>query len=196
MTQETTVVGGGLTGNEASYQLAKKGVEVHFYEMYSIKITPAYEAEDLAKLVCINSVRGDQLTNVVGLLEEETHRLNSLILRVADATKILAGGALAVDHELLSKRITNKLAKLDNLHFRHEEITGILNDGITTIVTEPLTSDDLTKQVQEFSGISSLYFFDTAAPVVASDSVNVGIVYKESHYGRGGAVYLNCPMGK
>lgn len=166
MTQKVTVIGGGLAGSEASYQLAKRGVEVHLYEMRPVKMTPAHETGNLAELVCTNSMRSDQLTNAVGLLKEEMRRLDSLVLRAADATKVPAGGALAVDRELFSKYITEELAKFDNLHIHHEEITKIPSEGITIIATGPLTSDDLAKQIKDFSGTDSLHFFDAAAPII------------------------------
>lgn len=196
MTQKVTVIGGGLAGSEASYQLAKRGVEVHLYEMRPVKMTPAHETGNLAELVCTNSMRSDQLTNAVGLLKEEMRRLDSLVLRAADATKVPAGGALAVDRELFSKYITEELAKFDNLHIHHEEITKIPSEGITIIATGPLTSDDLAKQIKDFSGTDSLHFFDAAALIVASDSIDMDIVYKKSRYDRGEAAYLNCPMDK
>ena len=124
--------------------------------MRPVKMTPAHETGNLAELVCTNSMRSDQLTNAVGLLKEEMRRLDSLVLRAADATKVPAGGALAVDRELFSKYITEELAKFDNLHIHHEEITKIPSEGITIIATGPLTSDDLAKQIKDFSGTDSL----------------------------------------
>ncbi|MDE7057082.1 MAG: methylenetetrahydrofolate--tRNA-(uracil(54)-C(5))-methyltransferase (FADH(2)-oxidizing) TrmFO, partial [Lactobacillus sp.] len=191
-----TVIGGGLAGSEATWQLAKRGVHVDLYEMRPKKSTPAHETGELAELVCTNSMRSNQLSNAVGLLKEEMRHLDSLILKAADKTQVPAGGALAVDRDCFSKYITDTIHNLDNVTIHEEEITELPTEGITVVATGPLTSDKLAEQIQKFSGTDSLHFFDAAAPIVAADSINMDIVYKKSRYDRGEAAYLNCPMDK
>ena len=191
-----TVIGGGLAGSEATWQLAKRGVHVDLYEMRPKKSTPAHETGELAELVCTNSMRSNQLSNAVGLLKEEMRHLDSLILKAADKTQVPAGGALAVDRDRFSKYITDTIHNLDNVTIHEEEITELPTEGITVVATGPLTSDKLAEQIQKFSGTDSLHFFDAAAPMVAADSINMDIVYKKSRYDRGEAAYLNCPMDK
>lgn len=196
MPKNVTVIGGGLAGSEATWQLAKRGIHVDLYEMRPKKLTPAHETGEFAELVCTNSMRSNQLSNAVGLLKEEMRHLDSLIMEAADKTQVPAGGALAVDRDSFSKYVTDKLRGLDNVTVHEEEITQIPSDGIVIIATGPLTSDALAKQIQEFSGTDSLHFFDAAAPIVAADSIDMDIVYKKSRYDRGEAAYLNCPMTK
>ncbi|CCI85545.1 tRNA (uracil-5-)-methyltransferase Gid [Lactobacillus pasteurii DSM 23907 = CRBIP 24.76] len=196
MTQKVTVIGGGLAGSEATWQLAKRGIEVDLYEMRPEKMTPAHETKELAELVCTNSMRSNQLSNAVGLLKEEMRQMDSLIMEAADKTQVPAGGALAVDRDSFSQYVTDRIRSLDNVTIHTEEIKNIPTDGIVVIATGPLTSDDLAKNIQQFSGSDSLHFFDAAAPIVAADSINMDIVYKKSRYDRGEAAYLNCPMNK
>ncbi|WEV42822.1 methylenetetrahydrofolate--tRNA-(uracil(54)-C(5))-methyltransferase (FADH(2)-oxidizing) TrmFO [Lactobacillus sp. ESL0684] len=196
MPKSVTVIGGGLAGSEATWQLGKRGIKVDLYEMRPNKMTPAHKTGNLAELVCTNSMRSNQLSNAVGLLKEEMRQLDSLILTAADATQVPAGGALAVDRDKFSAYVTEKLHSLPSVTFHDEEITQIPPTGITIIATGPLTSDSLAEQIQQFSGTTSLHFFDAAAPIVAADSINTEIVYKKSRYDRGEAAYLNCPMTK
>lgn len=196
MPQKVTVIGAGLAGSEAAWQLAKRGVEVDLYEMRPQKLTPAHESANFAELVCTNSMRSNQLSNAVGLLKEEMRQLDSLVMKSADENAVPAGGALAVDRDKFSKQITETLKSLDNVTVHEEEITKIPQDGITIIATGPLTSEDLAKQIQNFCGTDSLHFFDAAAPIVDADSINYDIVYKKSRYDKGEAAYLNCPMTK
>lgn len=196
MPEKVTVIGGGLAGSEATWQLAKRGIPVDLYEMRPKKLTPAHETGELAELVCTNSMRSNQLSNAVGLLKEEMRQMDSLILKAADATQVPAGGALAVDRDRFSAYVTKAINELDNVTIHDEEITEIPKDGITVIATGPLTSDKLAEQIQKFSGTDSLHFFDAAAPIVAADSIDMDIVYKKSRYDRGEAAYLNCPMDK
>ncbi|MDF7638887.1 methylenetetrahydrofolate--tRNA-(uracil(54)-C(5))-methyltransferase (FADH(2)-oxidizing) TrmFO [Lactobacillus sp. ESL0791] len=196
MTETVSVIGGGLAGSEAAWQLASRGIKVALYEMRPSKLTPAHKTGNLAELVCTNSMRSDQLSNAVGLLKEEMRQLDSLILQAADATRVPAGGALAVDREQFSQYVTAKLHALENVTFHDQEITQIPASGITIIATGPLTSDSLAEQLQIFSGLDSLHFFDAAAPIVAADSIDMEVVYKKSRYDRGEAAYLNCPMNK
>ena len=196
MPKNVTVIGAGLAGSEATWQLAKRGIHVDLYEMRPKKETPAHETGEFAELVCTNSMRSNQLSNAVGLLKEEMRQLDSLIMKAADKTQVPAGGALAVDRDSFSKYVTDTLRDLDNVTVHEEEITEIPEDGITVIATGPLTSDALAEKIQEFSGTDSLHFFDAAAPIVAADSIDMDIVYKKSRYDRGEAAYLNCPMTK
>lgn len=196
MPERVTVIGGGLAGSEATWQLAKRGIEVDLYEMRPVKMTPAHETGNLSELVCTNSMRSNQLSNAVGLLKEEMRQLDSLIMRVADETAIPAGGALAVDRDSFSKKVTQIINELPNVHVHNEEIKDIPKDGINIIATGPLTSDSLATKIKEFCGSESLHFFDAAAPIITAESIDYNIVYKKSRYDKGEAAYLNCPMDK
>lgn len=196
MPEKVTVIGGGLAGSEATWQLAKRGIEVDLYEMRPVKMTPAHETGNLSELVCTNSMRSNQLSNAVGLLKEEMRQLDSLIMRVADETAVPAGGALAVDRDSFSKKITQIINELPNVHVHNEEIKDIPKEEINIIATGPLTSDSLAMKIKEFCGSESLHFFDAAAPIITAESIDYNIVYKKSRYDKGEAAYLNCPMDK
>lgn len=196
MPERVTVIGGGLAGSEATWQLAKRGIEVDLYEMRPVKMTPAHETGNLSELVCTNSMRSNQLSNAVGLLKEEMRQLDSLIMRVADETAVPAGGALAVDRDSFSKKVTQIINELPNVHVHNEEIKDIPKDGINIIATGSLTSDSLATKIKEFCGSESLHFFDAAAPIITAESIDYNIVYKKSRYDKGEAAYLNCPMDK
>lgn len=196
MPEKVTVIGGGLAGSEATWQLAKRGIEVDLYEMRPVKMTPAHETGNLSELVCTNSMRSNQLSNAVGLLKEEMRQLDSLIMRVADETAVPAGGALAVDRDSFSKKITQIINELPNVHVHNEEIKDIPKEGINIIATGPLTSDSLATKIKEFCGSESLHFFDAAAPIITAESIDYNIIYKKSRYDKGEAAYLNCPMDK
>lgn len=196
MPERVTVIGGGLAGSEATWQLAKRGIEVDLYEMRPVKMTPAHETGNLSELVCTNSMRSNQLSNAVGLLKEEMRQLDSLIMRVADETAVPAGVALAVDRDSFSKKVTQIINELPNVHVHNEEIKDIPKDGINIIATGPLTSDSLATKIKEFCGSESLHFFDAAAPIITAESIDYNIVYKKSRYDKGEAAYLNCPMDK
>lgn len=194
MPQKVTVIGAGLAGSEATWQLAKRNIKVDLYEMRPVKTTPAHQTDKFAELVCTNSMRSDQLSNAVGLLKAEMRKLDSLIMQCADQTAVPAGGALAVDRSKFSQMVTDKLNSLDNVTVHQEEISHLPKDGITIIATGPLTSDDLAASITEFAGVDSLHFFDAAAPIVAADSIDMDIAYIKSRYDRGEAAYINCPM--
>jgi len=196
MPEKVTVIGGGLAGSEAAWQLAKRGITVDFYEMRPKKMTPAHKTDQLAELVCTNSMRSNQLSNAVGLLKEEMRQLDSIIMAAADHSQVPAGGALAVDRTEFSDYVTSKLHSLPNINFHNKEITQIPSDPIAIVATGPLTSDKLAAEIQSFSGADSLHFFDAAAPIIAADSIDMNIVYKKSRYDKGEAAYLNCPMTK
>lgn len=187
------VIGAGLAGSEAAWQLANRGINVHLYEMRPIKQTPAHHTEKFAELVCSNSLRANTLTNAVGVLKEEMRKLDSIIIESADACAVPAGGALAVDRHEFASRVTEKVKNHPNVTVFHEEVTEIPS-GPTIIATGPLTSEALSLQLKELSGEEYLYFYDAAAPIIEKESINMDKVYLKSRYDKGEAAYLNCPM--
>ena len=191
---EVTVIGAGLAGSECAWQLARRGVHVTLREMKPEKTTPAHTTADFAELCCSNSLRSDQLENAVGLLKEELRRLDSLILACADATKVEAGGALAVDRHGFAALVTEKIRSHPNITVVPGEVTEI-PEGEVVIASGPLTSDALAERLQVLLGEdSALHFFDAAAPLVAADSVDMDRAWMGSRYDRGTADYVNCPM--
>lgn len=189
------VIGAGLAGCEAAWQLAERGIKVELYEMKPTKFTPAHHYGGFAELVCSNSLRSDMLNNAVGLLKEELRRLGSLIMECADATRVPAGGALAVDRTLFSDTVTKKILENKNIKIINEEITEIPS-GDTIIATGPLTSGNLFERIKNLTGNDNLYFYDAAAPIVEYDSIDFSSAYKASRYGKGDDDYINCPMTK
>jgi methylenetetrahydrofolate--tRNA-(uracil-5-)-methyltransferase len=187
------VIGAGLAGSEAAWQLANRGVRVRLYEMRPVKQTPAHHTDKFAELVCSNSLRANSLTNAVGVLKEEMRRLNSVIIQAADACSVPAGGALAVDRHEFAERVTNLVQGHPNVTVVREEVTDI-PDGPTIIATGPLTSQALSERLKELTGEEYLYFYDAAAPIVEKDSINMEKVYVKSRYDKGEAAYINCPM--
>lgn len=187
------IIGAGLAGSEAAYQLAKRGIKVKLYEMRPVKQTAAHHTDKFAELVCSNSLRGNALTNAVGVLKEEMRRLDSLIIKAADNASVPAGGALAVDRHEFSGYVTDTLKQHANIEVINEEITEI-PDGPTIIATGPLTTESLSKQIQALTGQDHLYFYDAAAPIIEKDSIDMDKVYLKSRYDKGEAAYLNCPM--
>lgn len=193
MVKTVNVIGAGLAGSEAAWQLAEAGVPVNLYEMRPVKSTAAHHTADFAELVCSNSLRGNGLTNAVGVLKEEMRRLNSLVISSADATAVPAGGALAVDRNDFSGLITQKLKAHPLVTVISEEITKIPK-GITIIATGPLTSEALAEEIAEYNGSHGFYFYDAAAPIIDSSTIDRDKVYLKSRYDKGEAAYLNCPM--
>lgn len=193
MVATVNVIGAGLAGSEAAWQIANRGVKVRLYEMRPVKQTPAHHTENFAELVCTNSLRANQLTNGVGLLKEEMRQLNSVVMQAADKHNVPAGGALAVDRDSFSKAITAAVKSHPNVEVITEEVTSIPS-GLTVVATGPLTSDLLAKEIVKFTGDDGLYFYDAAAPIVAKDSLDMDKVYLKSRYDKGEAAYLNCPM--
>ena len=180
-----TIVGGGLAGSEAAYQIAKKGIKVKLYEMKPIKYSPAHSNKNLAEIVCSNSFKSNLLTNACGLLKEELRRLDSLLIRIADETSVPAGQALAVDRENFSKRVTEELESNPLIEIVHKEVTNVekmIEDGIVIIATGPLTSDSLAKQIAHLTGEDKLYFYDAAAPIVSKESINFDIAFYGDRY--------------
>ena len=190
---EVTVLGAGLAGSECAWQLAKRGIKVRLYEMKPAKMTPAHTSEYFAELVCSNSLRSDELTNAVGLLKAEMRKMGSLIMESADANKVAAGGALAVDREGFARYITEKLASCDNIEIVPEEAMEF-PDGECIVATGPLTSDALADKIASLCGGEGLHFYDAVAPIVTLESVDMESAFFASRYDKGTADYVNCPM--
>ncbi|KHF30887.1 Methylenetetrahydrofolate--tRNA-(uracil-5-)-methyltransferase TrmFO [Anoxybacillus sp. BCO1] len=190
---EVTVIGAGLAGSEAAWQLAKRGIRVKLYEMRPVKQTPAHHTDKFAELVCSNSLRANTLTNAVGVLKEEMRRLDSVIMKAADSCSVPAGGALAVDRHEFAAKVTDMVANHPNVTVVREEVTTIPT-GPTIIATGPLTSQPLSEQLQALTGEEYLYFYDAAAPIVEKESIDMEKVYIKSRYDKGEAAYINCPM--
>lgn len=192
-----TVIGAGLAGCEAAWQIARRGVKVRLVEMKPSKKSPAHKNDSLAELVCSNSLRADGLANAVGLLKEEMRLLGSLVMECADATKVPAGGALAVDRQGFSDMITEKIKSHPNIELVLDTEVTEIPEGITVIATGPLTSDSFVGAITKLTeGEEYLHFFDAAAPIVMYDSIDRNITYKAARYGKGGDDYINCPMTK
>jgi len=189
------VIGAGLAGSEAAYQLAKRGIKVKLYEMRPNRKTPAHHTQGFAELVCSNSLRADGLANAVGVLKEEMRILDSLIMEAADKHRVPAGGALAVDRDSFSNYVTEFLSNHPQVEVVREELTK-LPDGPTLVATGPLTSDALSEKIRELTGQDAFYFYDAAAPIVEKDSIDFNKVYLKSRYDKGEAAYLNCPMSE
>ncbi len=216
MNQYITIIGGGLAGCEAAYQIAKRGIKVKLYEMKPIKFTPAHSNKNLAEVVCSNSFKSNLHTNACGLLKEELRYLDSLLIRIADETQVPAGQALAVDRETFAQRVTEEIEKNPLIEIIHEEITDIQKiseNGIVIIATGPLTSNGLAEDISKITGQDKLYFYDAAAPIVTKDSINFDIAFYGNRYEQEkgkdeteedwkkrlkdqDASYINLPMNK
>ncbi len=189
------VIGAGLAGSEAAWQLAQRGVQVELIEMKPHKMTPAHHSENFGELVCSNSLRGDRLENAVGLLKEELRRLDSLIISCADATRVEAGGCLAVDRDGFAALITEKLKNHPNITVTAQEVTEV-PEGPVIVATGPLTSDALSEAIGRYFGADYLHFFDAAAPLVTAESIDMNEAWWQSRYDRGTPDYINCAMNK
>ncbi|HEY5583587.1 MAG TPA: methylenetetrahydrofolate--tRNA-(uracil(54)-C(5))-methyltransferase (FADH(2)-oxidizing) TrmFO [Ruminiclostridium sp.] len=196
MNKTVNVIGAGLAGCEAAYQVAKRGIDVKLYEMKPQKRSPAHHSGNFAELVCSNSLRSDQVENAVGLLKEELRTMDSLILRAADATRVPAGGALAVDREGFSEYVTAAIKETKNIQIVYEEQDSIPSDDITIIATGPLTSEPMFNCIEKIIGEDYLHFFDAAAPILTFDSINMDKAFKAARYGKGTEDYINCPMDR
>ncbi|KUO66075.1 MAG: tRNA (uracil-5-)-methyltransferase [Gracilibacter sp. BRH_c7a] len=196
MDSSILIIGAGLAGSEAAWQLAKQGLKVELYEMRPQKSTPAHCTDRFAELVCSNSLRAAGLENAVGLLKEEMRRLDSLIMRTADETAVPAGGALAVDRQLFAERITDILTNHPNITVIREEVKRIPKDRYVIVASGPLTSDDLAENIISVTGEEALSFFDAAAPIVELETVDMNKAFWASRYDKGDADYLNCSMTK
>ncbi len=190
------IIGAGLAGCEAAWQAANAGIQVELYEMKPQKYSPAHKSQDFAELVCSNSLRADGIYNAVGLLKEEMRKLNSLIMKCADSTKVPAGGALAVDREGFSKMVTDTVLSHPNIKGITEEVKKINPDEYTIIAAGPLVSDELADEIFRLLGREHLHFYDAAAPIVSYESIDMSKAFKAARYGKGGADYINCPMNK
>ena len=189
------VIGAGLSGCEAAYQLTKRGVYVRLFEMKKNKKSPAHKLDSFAELVCSNSFRSNDINNAVGLLKEELRMMDSLIIKTADEVKVNAGSSLAVDRELFSLAVTKKIKDNPLIEIVDEEVTKIPN-GPTIIATGPLTSDSLSKDLSDFFGLPYLYFYDAIAPVILKDSIDFNKAYYKSRWDKGDNSYINCPFTK
>lgn len=196
MSDHVNVIGAGLAGSEAAYQLAGYGIKVNLYEMKPIKRSEAHHSDDFGELVCSNSLKADSVENATGLLKEELRRLGSLIMEAADASRIPAGGALAVDRNEFSQYITDKIKSNPLITVINGEKTDIPVDEITIIATGPLTDGELYDNIFKLLGDTDLHFFDAAAPIVTADSIDMSVAFKASRYGKGSDDYINCPMNK
>ena len=189
------VIGAGLAGSEAAWQLAKRDIPVRLFEMRPVKQTPAHHTSQFAELVCSNSLRANTLTNAVGVLKEEMRRLDSVIIHSADECAVPAGGALAVDRHEFAAKVTDIVKNHPNVTVINEEVTEI-PEGLTVIATGPLTSEALSEQLKKLTGEDYLYFYDAAAPIIEKESIDMEKVYLKSRYDKGEAAYLNCPMSE
>ena len=197
-----TVIGGGLAGAEATYQIAKRGIKVKLYEMKPEKFSDAHSNKNLAEIVCSNSFKSNLITNACGLLKEELRRMDSLLIKIADETSVPAGQALAVDREKFAEKVTEYIEKMENVQIirkefgKDDDIEEIAKDGIVIIATGPLTSDCLAKQISKLTGKEKLFFYDAAAPIVLKDTINMDIAFWGDRYGKGDSNYINLPMEK
>jgi len=193
---QITIIGAGLAGCEAAWQAAREGCDVTLYEMKPQRFSPAHESENLAELVCSNSLRGAGMNNAVGCLKEELRRIGSLFIEAADATAVPAGGALAVDRDEFSRYVSAKIGAEPNINLIRKEVTRLPDAGITILASGPLTSDPLASDLARLTGSEQLYFYDAIAPIVEADSIDYDIAWRASRYDKGGADYLNCPLNR
>ena len=193
---EINVIGGGLAGIEAAWQAAETGAKVKLFEMRPVAQTPAHRTENLAEIVCSNSLKTDEKGSAPYLLKEELRRGKSLAMRAAEATKVPAGAALAVDRTKFSEYITQEIEAHPNITLIREEIKNIPSGEITIVATGPLTSEALTAEIMRFTGDDQLYFYDAIAPIVAADSIDMSVAFKAARYGKGGDDYVNCPFDR
>ena len=196
--EKVIIIGAGMAGSEAAWQVANRGIKVDLYEMRPVKNTPAHKTDLFAELVCSNSLRGAGMENAVGVLKEEMRRLGSVIMEAADATKVPAGGALAVDRKGFSQYITDKVTNHPNINVIHEELEEIPyeENALTIVASGPLTAGKLAENIGELMGQRYFYFYDAAAPIVTLESVDMTKAWKASRYNKGEAAYINCPMNK
>lgn len=195
MMEEVLVIGGGLAGSEAAWQIARRGLKVRLLEMRPKKQTPAHKTGLFAELVCSNSLRSESMENAVGLLKEEMRRLNSLIMRIADRERVPAGGALAVDREAFARGVTAELSSHPQINVEQVEVSAVPTESICVLATGPLTSSSLSQSLAEFTGTDQLYFYDAVAPILTYESINKKHSFWGSRYGKGEEFsYLNCPL--
>lgn len=195
MSDYVNVIGAGLAGSEAAYQIAKRGIKVKLYEMKPVKLTPAHHSEKFGELVCSNSLKSMSIENASGLLKEEMKLLDSLIMKAAEASSVKAGQALSVDRELFSEYITREINSNPLIEVINQEVVE-LPKGITIVASGPLTSDDLSKEIAHILNEEYLYFYDASSPIIETSSINFDIAFKKSRYDKGDADYINCPFTK
>jgi methylenetetrahydrofolate--tRNA-(uracil-5-)-methyltransferase len=196
MMPEITVIGGGLAGTEAAWQIARRGLDVRLYEMRPVKTTPAHSTDLLGELVCSNSLKSDLPATAPFLLKEELRRLGSLLVRIADETRVPAGHALAVDRAVFSRRLTEEILKDPHIEVMREEVVRLPENGIVIVATGPLTSQSLSESIISFAGAQNLYFYDAISPIVEAGSLDRSILFSASRYGKGGEDYLNAPFSR
>lgn len=194
--RRVTIVGGGLAGSEAAWQLARRGIAVDLHEMRPLVPTPVHQTADLAELVCSNSLRGNSLDQAAGLLKEEMRQLDSLVVRIADEVRVPAGSALAVDRGEFAKRITAAVEALPGVRLVRGHIERIPDDSFVILATGPLTSDALAADIARLVGEPQLHFFDAVSPVVEAESIDFTKTFRQSRYGKGGDDYVNCPLSE
>jgi len=194
MHETITVIGGGLAGSEAAYQIAQHGQKVRLFEMRPVRQTPAHRTDRLAEIVCSNSLKSDQPYNASWLLKEELRRLGSILIQIADSVRVPAGSALAVDRERFAARVTEVISNQPNIELVREEATDIPNEGVIVIASGPLTSECLSQSIRKLCGSEHLYFYDAISPIVDADSIDRSKTYRASRYGKATDDYVNCPM--
>ncbi len=193
-TAPVRVIGGGLAGAEAAYQLARRGIGVELWEMRPVTGTEAHKTDRLAELVCSNSFRDDSMGTAVGVLKQEMRAMDSLIMRVADQVRVPAGSALAVDRERFSEVVTEEVEGLAEVNIRRQEVEAVPEGGVTIIATGPLTSSALSESIARTVGSRHLYFYDALSPIITAESIDMNVVYRAARYGKGGDDYINCPL--
>src|SRR5499427_5637002 len=196
MSKTITVIGGGLAGSEAAWRIAQQGAQVRLYEMRPVRQTPAHRTEQLAEIVCSNSLKSDQPYNASWLLKEELRRLGSILIQIADSVRVPAGGALAVDRDRFAASVTETVSNHPNIELIREEVTEIPEEGIVVIASGPLTSEPLSQSIRNFCGTEHLYFYDAISPIVDAETIDFSNVYRASRYGKASDDYLNCAMNR
>ncbi len=194
--EKITVIGGGLAGCEAALQIADRGIKVNLIEMKPLKKTPAHKSDNLAELVCSNSLKASRVDSAAGLLKEEMRRFDSVCMKAAEKSAVAAGGALAVDRDIFSEYITDIINNHPNITVKNEIVKDIDKNGINVIATGPLTDGDLAESIAKICNSDNLSFYDAAAPIVTRESVDFGSAFEAARYGKGGDDYINCPMNK
>jgi methylenetetrahydrofolate--tRNA-(uracil-5-)-methyltransferase len=192
--KKVNVIGGGLAGVEAAWQAARAGAQVRLFEMRPVMQTPAHRTDQLAEIVCSNSLKSDEVGSAPYLLKEELRRAGSLVMECATATRVPAGAALAVDRQKFAELVTDRIESNPNIELVREEVKEIAADEVSIIATGPLSSDALTVEIMKLTGSDQLYFYDAIAPIVAADSVDRSVAFLAARYGKGGDDYLNCPF--
>jgi methylenetetrahydrofolate--tRNA-(uracil-5-)-methyltransferase len=196
MADVITVIGGGLAGSEAAWQIARQGERVRLYEMRPVRQTPAHRTDRLAEIVCSNSLKSDQPYNASWLLKEELRRLGSILIQIADSVRVPAGSALAVDRERFANSVTERISNEPNIEIVREEIPAIPNEGIVVVASGPLTAPSLSQSIREFCGEEHLYFYDAISPIIDAETIDRTKVYAASRYGKASDDYLNCAMDR